>query len=111
MSQASLEWADEAEPVYATTSWSENAKVIFTGPMAYFLDTGTSQLQTVEGNVVARSQVENQLTPLRDVKNVQTSVLKQIASQKRARNTGTVPMRAGNNQEGGYITDAGVYAA
>ena len=105
-----LEWADEAEPVYATTSWSENAKVIFTGPMAYFLDTGTSQLQTVEGNVVARSQVENQLTPLRDVKNVQTSVLKQIASQKRARNTGTVPMRAGNNQEGGYITDAGVYA-
>lgn len=105
-----LEWADEAEPVYATTSWSDDAKVIYTGPMAYFLDTGTSQLQTVEGNVVARSQVKDQLTPLRDVKNVQTTVLQQIALEKRARNAGIVPMRAGNNQDGGYITDAGVYA-
>lgn len=105
-----LEWADEAEPVYATTSWSDDAKVIYTGPMAYFLDTGTSQLQTVEGNVVARSQVENQLTPLRDVKNVETSVLQQIASAKRDSNGGIATTRAGDNQEGGYITDAGVYA-
>lgn len=106
-----LEWADGAEPVYASTSWSEDAKVVYTGPMAYFLDTGTSKLQTVEGDVVARSQVENQLTPLRNVKNVQTSVLQQIASEKRAITNGEiVPMRAGNNQEGGYITDAGEYA-
>ncbi len=105
-----LEWADEAEPVYATTSWNENAKIIFTGPMAYFLDTGTSQLQTIEGTVVARSKVENQLISLRDVKNVQASVLKQIASEKRTKNIGSAPMRAGSNQEGGYITDAGVYA-
>ncbi len=105
-----LEWADEAEPVYASTSWNENAKIIFTGPMAYFLDTGTSQLQTIEGTVVARSKVENQLISLRDVKNVQASVLKQIASEKRTKNIGSAPMRAGSNQEGGYITDAGVYA-
>ena len=106
-----LEWADEAEPVYASTSWNEDAKVVYTGPMAYFVDTGTSKLQTVEGDVVARSQVENQLTPLRNVKNVQTSVLQQIASKKRAITNGEiVSMRAGNNQEGGYITDAGEYA-
>lgn len=106
-----LEWADEAEPVYDNTYLAEGTKVIYTGPMGYFLDTGTSNLKSFDGDIVTRTQVQNQVASLRNVKNVEASVLQEILAEKKAiKENNKVIARAGNNQSGGYITDAGVYA-
>lgn len=106
-----LEWADEAEPVYDNTYLAEGTKVIYTGPMGYFLDTGTSNLKSFDGDIVARTQVQNQVASLRNVKNVEASVLQEILAEKKAaKENNKVIARAGDNQSGGYITDAGVYA-
>lgn len=107
-----LEWADEAEPVYEGASLEDDTKVIYTGPMEYLLDTGSESLLSLDGVEVARSQVKNQLASLRDVKNVQTSVLQEIIAEKKAmKDDGpTATVQASDNHAGGYITDAGVYA-
>lgn len=107
-----LEWADETEPIYGNAHLAEGTKVIYTGPMGYLLDTGENNLRSFDGENVARSQVKSQLTSLRDVKNVQASVLQEIVAEKQAiKNNGqAATTRAGDNQFGGYITDAGVYA-
>lgn len=108
-----FEWADETEPVYEG-SLSAETKVIYTGPMGYLLDNGALTLQNLEGKEVFRSQVPNQIETLRDMQNVQPSVLQEIVTAKKAaliaNGQEATTQAAADNHSGGYITDAGVYA-
>lgn len=52
-----------------------------------------------------RTQVQNSISAVRNIDNIQPAVLQSIVSEQTSNKT-----RAGDNQAGGYITDAGVYA-
>lgn len=110
MPNAILEWADEAEPVYAEFGARQGAKVVYTGPMAYYLDYGGSTLKTLEGTQVAKSQVLNKVEDQRDVANVKPAVRSDILRMKQQAKTSGITRSAADNTSDGYITHAGDYA-
>ena len=108
-----LEWSDEGEPVYADFGTiSPDKKVIYLGPVDYYLDSGGEQLQSREGYLVPRTAASGSILDSRDEKNVSYELRREIVELKKeafARaGSGISPFS--DNYEGGYITDAAVFA-
>ncbi len=99
-----LEWADEAEPVYAgfsdqpvayDTEGSGETKVVYLGTLNYLLDTGNDTLGTVEGIEVDREALTNQFDEIRDIANVPDDLMELLEDS----DGGVVPMMNGSGEE------------
>lgn len=103
-----LEWADEGEPVY--TEFDESpGKVIYTGAMSYFLDTGDTTLQMLDGARIDRREISNQIANLRSAENISPDIVKTISDRDEI--SSVQPYAYGDeNDRDGYITNAGTYA-
>lgn len=110
-----FEWADEAEPVYAGLPAAHNArsaaKIIYVGPVDYYLDSGSDTLTGIEGEQVPRDALSNDFDEYRDIENVSPEALEMLTEAKREalENGGIAPLAA-DNTLGGYITDSAAYA-
>ena len=109
-----LEWADVAEPVYASFGTvSANAKVVYTGALKYFLDKGETKLESIDGQKVSRADI---LTPLKEVKSlnhVTADTLECIVTSKTMNGAPTVGLKGNvgdTNFWAGFITDPFEYA-
>lgn len=110
-----FEWADEAEPVYAGLPAAHNArsaaKIIYVGPVDYYLDSGSDTLTGIEGEQVPRDALSNDFDEYRDIENVSPEAIEMLteAKQEALENGGIAPLAA-DNTLGGYITDSAAYA-
>lgn len=113
-----LEWADEATPVYkemkqeAPVAYSANSydsKIIYLGGLGYFVDDGSDVLESIDGIEVSRSDLSENLSQYRNVKNVNGSVLTELAESKNRNQQGAVTY-ANDNEYGGYISNVFTYA-
>ncbi len=118
-----FEWADEAEPVYAGLTESpaglrkargsapSTEKVVYVGPLGYYLDNGTDTLLGEEGEEVPREALSNDFDEFRDIENVTPEAIEMIVESKEeaAENGGISPLAA-DNTSGGYISDSAAYA-
>ena len=117
-----LEWADQAEPAYSDFELTDGSKVIYTGPMSYYLDDGDSTtLETIDGTTVDKSQITDCVSPLRNRNNLRPQLANYIASEKAAAlkkkaqtasvlSAGGYSTNASDNTWGGYITSVTQYA-
>lgn len=104
-----LEWADEAEPIYANYVLTAESKIVYTGNLNYLIDTG-GELFTGSGTSLERDAINSNLEDQRALNNVEPSLLSFLIEQKsRIDKTGIVSY-ASNNTSGGYITDPLVHA-
>lgn len=110
-----FEWADEAEPMYAGLPAAHNArsaaKIIYVGPVDYYLDSGSDTLTGIEGEQVPRDALSNDFDEYRDIENVSPEALEMLTEAKReALENGGISAQADDNTKGGYITDSAAYA-
>ena len=63
-----LEYADAADPLYEELNLAEDEEVVYTATLTYLKDDGSDVLVGVQGEQVARSNVENEFEDLRDLK-------------------------------------------
>ena len=61
-----LEYADAADPLYEELNLAEDEEVVYTATLTYLKDDGSDVLVGVQGEQVARSNVENEFEDLRD---------------------------------------------
>lgn len=103
-----LEWSDETEPVYSDFP-SDEGKIVYTGTLAYYLDSGKETLQTVDGINVPRKDIFSSVSNLRNIANVPDTVLKNIID---AQNSSSIePYAYGDeNDKDGYISNVITYA-
>lgn len=114
-----FEWADEAEPVYAGLPAAHNArsaaKIIYVGPVDYYLDSGSDTLTGIEGEQVPRDALSNDFDEYRDIENVSPEAIEMLTEAKReALENGGISAQADDvgpdNSVTGYITDSAAYA-
>lgn len=118
-----FEWADEAEPVYADLvespaglrkargSAPSTEKVVYVGPLGYYLDNGTDTLLGEEGEEVPREALSNDFDEFRDIENVTPEAIEMIVeSKEEAAENGGISLLADDNTIGGYITNSVEYA-
>ena len=115
-----FEWADEAEPVYADladspktrSNTSGEEKIVYVGPLGYYLDNGTDTLLGAEGEEVPREALSNDFDEFRDIDNVSPEAIEMIVESKEeaAGNGGISPLADNDNTPLGYITNTPEYA-
>ncbi|MEY8313390.1 hypothetical protein AALA61_15785 [Oscillospiraceae bacterium 42-9] len=118
-----LEWSDKAEPAYSSFDLDSTSKIIYTGPMNYYLDDGGTTFETYDGTTISKSQVSDSVSSLRDVQNLRSQVSNHIYMEKDQLLQKSVRLSdsssnepnnesggASDNTFGGYITDVKKYA-
>lgn len=92
-----VEYSDEQAPVYAAFNLSENDKVLYTGTLMYYKDSGTNVLETINGTYISKNCVENTLEETRVV---------QINPHAKSYSTITSPFEYAEEKYGGtYVAD------
>lgn len=105
-----LEWADETAPFFDSVETS-SSKIIYTGGLNYFIDNGGTQVQTVDGDYVQRTRIDDILTPTRSAEYVSSKVIQEIVQYKQASVSVTRSNYVGDDNEFcGYITDPFIHA-
>lgn len=113
-----FEWADEAEPMYAGLPAAHNArsaaKIIYVGPVDYYLDSGSDTLTGIEGEQVPRDALSNDFDEYRDIENVSPEAIEMLTEAKQeALENGGISAQANigpDNSDTGYIRDSVEYA-
>ncbi len=70
-----LEWSDQAEPLYKAFDLTNGDDVVYTGSLNYYKDDGSEELESLDGSLVERSEVENHLEQLYDISNMSNIAL------------------------------------
>ena len=109
-----LEWSDESDPVYVDFGYiNSDEKVIYLGPVDYYLDNGSTQLQTLEGSQIPRTAADGSLLEFRNKANISCKLQEEIcelkAQAKICADSG-ISRISSDNYPGGYITDAAEFA-
>lgn len=113
-----LEWSDRGVPLYKDELLSFersncfNEKVIYLGPIDYYIDDGQAQVTTIDGNRISRDDLKEDFSELRCINNLSDKVIENIATVKKGKslNSDIVTFAGGPNTDDGYITDAFTYA-
>lgn len=65
-----IEWSDVAAPTYKLMNFSYGDKVVYVAPLVYYKDSGDSTLESPDGSIVLKSDVENKFEYARNINNV-----------------------------------------
>ena len=109
-----LEWSDESDPVYVDFGYiNSDEKVIYLGPVDYYLDNGSTQLQTLEGSQIPRTAADGSLLEFRNKANISCELQEEICelkAQAKIYADSGISRISSDNYPGGYITDAAEFA-
>lgn len=85
-----FEWSDIASPIYKELDISDSDRIVYTGALEYYKDSGTATLETPDGNFVKRAAISNAFERARDVQNTPCSVLSSIIQERQSVSTAAV---------------------
>lgn len=73
-----LEWSDKATPIYQELDTQENEKIIYLGKYEYYVDKGNGQFLDLNNEHVELSDMHDNITEIRDVKNIPENAILSI---------------------------------
>lgn len=105
-----LEWSDEEVPVCEELNYTPTDKVVYAGPLTYYLDEGDTTLTTADGGQISRTlATDKKIENLRNLKNIRPKLQSEIIEMKQSATKNSVG-RAADNTPGGYIDNPIAYA-
>lgn len=102
-----LEWSDEAEPLYQESEPEEVEKVLYTNTLEYYCVDKAGELRTVDGLEVSQNELQDSLSKMWDVTNVDEDLIQDIVVSKEQNASLLSPQ---DNSSGQIITDPFTYA-
>ena len=78
------EWSDKASPIYSNFDVNRGERIAYAGALSYFLDDGTANLKTIDGNYVNRKDITNYAKDSRNRIYVPENTVKYISELKRS---------------------------
>lgn len=74
-----FEWSDVASPIYKEMNISAGDKIVYTGTLEYYKDSGTATLEAPDGRLVERATISNAFESARDVQNTPSQFSLQLS--------------------------------
>lgn len=75
------EWSDRASPVYDSLDTDDTEQILYLGAYEYYLDVGNNTVEDIEGSIVDKNDLINDIDVSRDASNIPTALIEEYVIQ------------------------------